>query len=647
MPRLFASYLWNIDAAEATEAFELKTCPKYCPKCRKIFPPNSEFLNCPKDSAWLENLDSLINTSIAGKYLLTEDLGQDFFGAIYSAERPNSETDFVIKVLSPELTENIRHVERFRKFSSTLARLEHSGIARTVEFGLSPRPFLVMEATKGQTLRAIIKEHGRLSEKFTLALFKQLAETLQYAHALGEAHFNLNPENIVLSNLDLDAPEFKIINFGVSKLIDQDAIFGESGEVLGTPDYLSPEALNNQITSGEKADIYSLGCLIYECLAGKHPFKATNYIEWNSVHRLVRPMFADEERFSRLERELANIALHCLAKEPGSRPGTAELVASLDAQCHSASNSSKILPPWLNSKLKLVAVSVIVLFSVVGLVFSLLSVKKVEPKITKARTDKKSELVALLGSMTASGSVSSRTQVLRTGGEARILVPVKAHAILLLLEQLDASQNLDSLSASLAKRGFIVATLPLEKASRNAAGISSKAKSAIDELSKLPQLSKEPGTGFALVTNGIELNESLVGAKALAKNNENSELELSALLILNPTVSPKNQLNVADLHSIDFPVFYVLDAALEENARNAAAKQCINAFSYGGKKQMYYNSSRVSLTSVPVYTDQQVLCSLISGFFDAHLGHDVEKEALLYSPKAASAVNSAGELRFR
>ncbi len=200
------------------------------------------------------------------QYLIVSKLGQGGMGEVYVAEDTTLGRRVAVKFLSPGITANADALERFRREARAAAALEHPGIAAVHHVGtFEGRPYLVMTLVEGRTLEAILAD-GPIPAQDTQAIARQLAEALAAAHNAGVVHRDIKPANIVVD----DNGRTRILDFGIAKLEGLTAITGEN-TTLGTVQYMSPEQVRGEEVDA-RSDLFSLGAVIYEMLAGRPPF---------------------------------------------------------------------------------------------------------------------------------------------------------------------------------------------------------------------------------------------------------------------------------------------------------------------------------------------------------------------------------------
>jgi len=197
-------------------------------------------------------------------------LGQGGMGAVYQARQRGLDRLVALKILPPRFSSDPAFAERFAREARALARLSHPNIVTVFDLGQSgPLYYFLMEFVDGVNLRQLLESH-RMSPREALDLMPQICEGLEYAHGEGLVHRDIKPENILLDQKG----RVKIADFGLSKLLDapaQAVQLTQAGHVLGTMHYMSPEQFENPLAVDHRADIYSLGVVLYEMLTGELP----------------------------------------------------------------------------------------------------------------------------------------------------------------------------------------------------------------------------------------------------------------------------------------------------------------------------------------------------------------------------------------
>jgi len=241
-------------------------------------------------------------------------------GAVYEVEHQLLKQKYALKILSPDRIPDRVIVERFRQEAKAVSSLDHPNLLRIFEFGISTQgqPFFVTDLFEGVPLSKLIKDstwQEKLSSAQIIRIMLQAADALAHAHQRSVIHRDIKPSNILVGG-EKDDPEVKIIDFGIAK---QD-VTGEdgrptltaTGEIIGTPQYMSPEQCQG-FKLDERSDIYSLGVLLYEMLAGTPPFESKNSIQILFQHLNDQPPAIQSTDATR--RSLEAVALKCLAKD--------------------------------------------------------------------------------------------------------------------------------------------------------------------------------------------------------------------------------------------------------------------------------------------------------------------------------------------
>ena len=220
---------------------------------------------------------SLIDTIIADRYKIRQEIGEGGMGTVYLAEQLRPvRRQVALKLIKPGMdSRNV--LARFESERQALALMDHPNIARVLDAGttVDGRPFFVMELVKGIPITEYCDRH-RLDLPARLALFRQVCSAVQHAHQKGIIHRDLKPSNILVEAHD-DKPVPKVIDFGLAKAtsgmrLTEQSLFTAFGTVAGTPLYMAPEqARFNALDIDTRADIYALGVILYELLTGTTP----------------------------------------------------------------------------------------------------------------------------------------------------------------------------------------------------------------------------------------------------------------------------------------------------------------------------------------------------------------------------------------
>jgi serine/threonine protein kinase/tetratricopeptide (TPR) repeat protein len=278
---------------------------------------------------------------VAGRFEIGERLGKGAMGEVYRAQDKRLKRTVALKRLSPYLRSDPVYRTRFEQEAERASAFSDAHAAAIYDV-IEDRDeiFLVMELVEGQTLRQRLQTPISVNEFLQIAI--DCAEALDAAHHCGLVHCDIKPENIMLT----PAGQVKILDFGVAKHLprsDQSSTIERSGGSGGTPAYMPPEVLLERVPD-HRADIFSLGVVLYEGLAGHHPFASNSYVE--TTHRVLHERPTSLRLLNpKAPEELERIVEHAMAKEPAQRYLNArDLVDDLRA-VQSGITPSRLLPP--------------------------------------------------------------------------------------------------------------------------------------------------------------------------------------------------------------------------------------------------------------------------------------------------------------
>ena len=306
---------------------------KKCPQCGVEYPDTTTL--CPADGVALETTgDSLIGTTLAGKYRIDARLNEGGMGTVYRATHVLMEKTVAIKVLRPSLAADEKIVARFSREARAASRISHPNALTVTDFGEDENGtvFLVMEFLSGKTLKQVIRETGRLPLPRAVEITRQVADALNAAHQQGVVHRDLKSDNIML--LDTMAGDHaKVLDFGIAKINEpegkRDTELTAPNLVIGTPQYMSPEQCSQDSEIDSRSDIYSLGVILYEMLVGHVPFSADSPTMVMMKH-LQEPVPSVLDERSDLPAAIGRVIARAMAKLPANRYQTvAELVEDL------------------------------------------------------------------------------------------------------------------------------------------------------------------------------------------------------------------------------------------------------------------------------------------------------------------------------
>jgi serine/threonine protein kinase len=260
--------------------------------------------------------DPRIGTEFVG-YRIETLLRRGGMGVVYRADDLRLKRKVALKLLAPELAADDRFRERFLRESELAASLDHPHIVPIYSAGEVHRQlYIAMRFVEGTDLKQLLEREGPLEPRRALALVAQLADALDAAHARGLVHRDVKPSNALLDS----AEHVYLSDFGLTKSASDRSAHTLTGRVIGTVDYAAPEQIRGEPVDG-RADVYSLGCLLYECLTGEVPLPRDSELAalWAHVHE--QPAKASE-RNRDLPPAIDRVVAAALAKEPGDRYST-------------------------------------------------------------------------------------------------------------------------------------------------------------------------------------------------------------------------------------------------------------------------------------------------------------------------------------
>jgi serine/threonine protein kinase len=267
--------------------------------------------------------------AMVGQYRITGTIGKGGMGAVYSAEHTLIGRVAAVKVLLPELSQNQEIVTRFFNEARAATAIRHPGIVEIYDFGYHSdgSAYIVMELLQGEPLASRLAR-GRMAAQPALAIVRQISGALAAAHKKGIVHRDLKPDNVFLVP-DAEVPggeRIKLLDFGIAKLANDgpNSSKTRTGSVIGTPTYMSPEQCRG-VNVDHRADIYSLGCMLFELCTGRPPFVGEGVGDVLAAHIHVPPPSV-QSLAPDVPHELEVLVQRMLVKDPAQRMQTAEEV---------------------------------------------------------------------------------------------------------------------------------------------------------------------------------------------------------------------------------------------------------------------------------------------------------------------------------
>jgi eukaryotic-like serine/threonine-protein kinase len=283
-------------------------------------------------------INPLIGSTIDGKFRVDAQLGRGAMGTVYRATQLNLERPVAMKVMRSDILSNPVAIERFKREALAIARLKHPRIVAIYDYGVASEvgAYIVMEYLEGKALNAEVKERKTLPIALAIRWMRQVCSAVAVAHEGGVIHRDLKPHNIFLEATQ-DGPFVKVLDFGLAKLqrATDDGVgsLTKSGTLVGSPPYMSPEQCED-LPLDAQSDIYSLGCVFYEMVAGRPPLVGSSPIDTLVKHMNEHPRPASELN-PEVPAELDAILLKALAKHKKDRYESAaefgQVLRSVDA----------------------------------------------------------------------------------------------------------------------------------------------------------------------------------------------------------------------------------------------------------------------------------------------------------------------------
>ena len=270
--------------------------------------------------------DPFVGKMLAGRYRIEKLIGSGGWGNVYLGTHATLGTPIAVKVLHQHFARDQERQKRLEQEARILSKIDSQFVVKTMDYGLTPIAFIVMEYFDGDSLSDLLDKHGAIPQAEAVIIFEQLCEGLLAAHSVGMIHRDLKPSNILVKETDGEM-RAKILDFGVAKMMDDNSgsqKLTATGEILGSPAYMSPEQWTARGLD-VRSDIYSLGCLMYEVLAGKPMFEAGNSFEYLNLHISAEPKnFSKTVPHLAISSDLEKVVRKCVQKDPENRYASVE-----------------------------------------------------------------------------------------------------------------------------------------------------------------------------------------------------------------------------------------------------------------------------------------------------------------------------------
>ncbi len=298
-----------------------------CASCKRVFPV--DFRLCPHDGTKLDgpqgapsSPESILGEVLAGTFYVARLLGQGGMGRVYEAEHVRLPRKFAVKVIHEALAKSPDAIARFEREAQAAASIESEHVVEVLDIvhTLLGQPCIVAELLEGEDLASMLEREGKLPIPNAIAICRQACRGLAAAHAARVIHRDIKPSNLFLVRRPDESILVKLLDFGVAKMADG-AGLTHTGAIVGTPAYMSPEQAYASASVDERADIYSLGAVLYRTITGSPPF---DHSDPGAV--LAKVLHEDPRRPRDLNRSipeaLDRLVQRAMARSPKDRPRT-------------------------------------------------------------------------------------------------------------------------------------------------------------------------------------------------------------------------------------------------------------------------------------------------------------------------------------
>jgi serine/threonine protein kinase/tetratricopeptide (TPR) repeat protein len=298
---------------------------QFCADCgTQLIPPSKDIHPGVTKTLQMPMQELTTGSTFAGRYQVIEELGHGGMGRVYKVQDTKIGEKIALKLIRPEAGLDWKSLERFSNELKLARKIRHKNVCQMFDLGEDQGTrYITMEYVHGEDLKQLIRKVGRLSPGQAIGIARQVCDGLEEAHKLGVVHRDLKPQNIMID----EEGHARIMDFGIARSLAGKSITG-AGVLIGTPEYMSPEQVEGKDID-QRSDIYSLGVIIYEMVAGRLPFMGDTPLSVAHKHKYETP--EDPKKLNtQVSDDLARVILKCLAKDADQRyRGAAELGAEL------------------------------------------------------------------------------------------------------------------------------------------------------------------------------------------------------------------------------------------------------------------------------------------------------------------------------
>jgi serine/threonine-protein kinase len=304
----------------ATDQETTRVGRRKCPSCGLELA--SSVTTCPRDGTTVK---TTINVDPAfANYEFIESIGEGGMGVIYKARHKHLNKVVAVKTLHSHLT-NADLIKRFEIEGKAVSILSHPNIIGVQDFGLTQtgQPYMILDYVPGQTLADALRQYGHVPMDQFIPIFLQVCDALSHAHERSVLHRDVKPSNIMLVANQKNGFDVRIMDFGIAKLMNESESGGQNltktGDAIGSPIYMSPEQARGA-KMDHRSDLYSLGCVMYECLSNSPPFCGNTALDTMMMHLDTKPLPLSQASMGlKIDPRLEQIVMRLLEKDPADR----------------------------------------------------------------------------------------------------------------------------------------------------------------------------------------------------------------------------------------------------------------------------------------------------------------------------------------